>query len=65
MGADGKAPPLIVEDFPPELKRRLRVLAAQEDTTMRALVIDGVEAWVAAREAALPGAEPAGARRGP
>jgi predicted DNA-binding protein len=45
-----KTPPLIVENFPAELKQRLRVLAAQQNTTMRQIVIDSVERGCGARE---------------
>lgn len=39
-----KAPPLAIENFPPELRRRLRVLAAQQGTTMRQIILDATYA---------------------
>jgi plasmid stability protein len=44
-------PPLIVENFPAGLKQRLRVLAAQQNTTMREIVITACERACDQREA--------------
>lgn len=44
-----RADQLTIERFPPDLRRRLRVLAAERDTTLRALLIEGAE-WVVARD---------------
>jgi hypothetical protein len=40
----GHAPPLVVENWPPDLRRKLRMLAAQQDTTMRQLLINAAAA---------------------
>jgi plasmid stability protein len=42
--ADNGNRPLTIENFPPGLRRRLRVLAAQGDTTMRQLLLDAAYA---------------------
>lgn len=48
---------LVVEGFPAGLHQRLRVLAARQNTTIKALVIAACEAECGTREAGLDGAD--------